>query len=118
MHHPDSFAEIPAGAAPLAVAGHTHGGQVRIPLMPQWSWLTFVKEDEVHADGWIDGYGAEGNRLYVNRGIGFSVVPLRINCPPELTRFVLEHGRAPSLRLSQEHVRPSDTPPRDPSSGR
>ncbi len=37
MHNPDTFAEFPAGAAPFAVAGHTHGGQVRVPFMPDWS---------------------------------------------------------------------------------
>lgn len=93
MHHPDTFLDLPAQAAPLAVAGHTHGGQIRLPLTPNWSWLTFVKEDRVHADGWIDaGYGAPGNRLYVNRGIGFGGVPLRINCMPELTLFTLRRA--------------------------
>ena len=87
MHNPNSFEAFPAGSAPLAVAGHTHGGQVRLPGTPEWSWLTFVKEDEVHADGWIDGYGSPHNRLYVNRGIGFSGVPLRINCMPEVSLF-------------------------------
>ena len=89
MHNPQSFAHIPAGAAPLAVAGHTHGGQVRIPYLPTWSWISIVREGEIHADGWIQGFGAPGNRLYVNRGIGFSLVPLRINCRPELTFFTL-----------------------------
>ena len=51
--------------------------------------MTFAVDDEVHADGWISDYGAPGNRLYVNRGIGFSVLPLRLNCPPELTWFTL-----------------------------
>lgn len=108
MHHPDSFEEIPAGAAPLAVAGHTHGGQVALPFTPDWSWLTFVRGDEVHADGWIDGYGARGNRLYVNRGIGFSLVPIRIGAAPEVTLFRLEgEGQAsPSVRRSD-----SDLPP-------
>ncbi len=89
MHNPDTFERLPAGEAPLAVAGHTHGGQVRIPFLPEWSWLTFAEPDPVHADGWIDGYGAPGNRLYVNRGIGFGTAPIRINCPPELTIFTL-----------------------------
>jgi predicted MPP superfamily phosphohydrolase len=44
-------------------------------------------------DGWIDAsYGAPGNRLYVNRGNGFSTVPVRLNCRPELTIFTLERG--------------------------
>ena len=90
MHHPDSFAPLPAHTAPLAVAGHTHGGQVRLPWTPAWTWLTYVKQDRVHADGWITGYGQAGNRLYVNRGIGMGVLPLRINCQPELTMFTLQ----------------------------
>ena len=90
MHHPDSFAGLPALAAPFAVAGHTHGGQVSLPFTPRWTWLTYVKADRIHADGWITRrYGADGNRLYVNRGIGFSVLPLRIHCQPELTMFTL-----------------------------
>lgn len=89
MHNPDSFEALPPNTAPLAVAGHTHGGQFRLPFTPEWSWMTFTKEDEVHADGWIKGYGQSGNRLYVNRGIGFSIVPMRLNCPPEVTVFTL-----------------------------
>ncbi|MBE9096163.1 metallophosphoesterase [Tychonema sp. LEGE 07203] len=89
MHNPNSFEALPPNTAPLAVAGHTHGGQVRLPFTPEWSWMTFAKEDEVHADGWIKGYGQSGNRLYVNRGIGFSIIPIRFNCPPEITVFTL-----------------------------
>uniref|UniRef100_A0A0C1NGP1 Metallophosphoesterase n=1 Tax=Tolypothrix bouteillei VB521301 TaxID=1479485 RepID=A0A0C1NGP1_9CYAN len=89
MHNPDSFSAFPANTAPIAVAGHTHGGQIRLPFLPEWSWLTFIKKDEVHTDGWIDGYGESGNRLYVNRGIGFSILPIRINCLPEVTLFTL-----------------------------
>jgi hypothetical protein len=89
MHNPNSFEALPPNTAPLAVAGHTHGGQFRLPFTPEWSWMTFIKEDEVHADGWIKGYGQQGNRLYVNRGIGFSIIPIRLNCPPEVTLFTL-----------------------------
>lgn len=89
MHNPKSFAAFPPNTAPLAVAGHTHGGQIRIPFMPQWSWISLVKNEEVYGDGWIKDYGSQGNRLYVNRGIGFSDVPIRINCPPEVTIFTL-----------------------------
>lgn len=90
MHHPDSFERIPAGAAPVAVAGHTHGGQVSLPFTPHWSWMNLMRNDEVRVDGWIErDYGAPGNRLYVNRGIGMSVVPLRLGAAPELTLFSL-----------------------------
>jgi predicted MPP superfamily phosphohydrolase len=103
MHNPSSFAALPPESAPLAMAGHTHGGQVRIPFTPQWSWLSFVEEDAVHADGWIKDYGEAGNQLYVNRGIGFSVVPIRINCPPELTLFTLQAGASPAHALAAAH---------------
>lgn len=89
MHNPASFAAFPPQTAPLAVAGHTHGGQIRLPFTPQWSWISLVKGEEVYGDAWIKNYGEEGNNLYVNRGIGFSDIPIRINCPPEVTLFTL-----------------------------
>ena len=91
MHDPVMFQELPPRSAPVALAAHTHGGQIRVPFLPHWSWMSFVREAPVAADGWIQPqFGAGGNRLYVNRGIGFSVVPVRINCRPELTWIVLE----------------------------
>ena len=90
MHNPDSFEKFPANSAPLAVAGHTHGGQVRLPNSPQWSWLKFTQNDKVFADGWAKGYGKPGNNLYINVGIGMSILPIRLFCPPELTIFTLE----------------------------
>ena len=105
MHNPNSFADCPARECPTAVAGHNHGGQVRIPAAPQWSWLTFVRDDKVHADGWTRNYGAAGDHLYVNRGLGMSEVPIRINCTPELTYFRLTAGRAskPSSSATPEN---------------
>ena len=88
LHHPATFLRIPAHRAPLAVAGHTHGGQVRL--------LPFVHEIRALdaafvVDGWASrAHGAEGNRLYVNRGIGFSWMPMRIGARPELTLIELE----------------------------
>lgn len=90
MHNPDSFAAFPAGTAPLALAGHTHGGQIRLPWASDWSWMGMLDNNEVHADGWIEGYGNRDNKLYVNRGIGFSMIPVRLNAAPEVTLFTLD----------------------------
>lgn len=94
MHHPATFDACPADLAPFAVAGHTHGGQVRLPMSPVQRRLAYGKEIETLLGGWIDhvrieGFGAEGNRLYVSRGVGCSVAPVRLFCPPELTIFTL-----------------------------
>lgn len=95
MHNPKSFPALPAGTAPLAVAAHTHGGQVSLPFTPHWSWMSLVKDQVIEADGWSEeDEGAPGNRLYVNVGIGFSDVPVRINAPPEMTLFRLQRGNA------------------------
>jgi len=92
MHNPNSFDALPPNTAPLAVAGHTHGGQINLlpfGLTPVWFLLTYDEEELVHVAGWIEDFGKPGNHLYVNRGIGFSRVPIRINAPPELTLFTL-----------------------------
>ncbi|OZC01981.1 metallophosphoesterase [Rubricoccus marinus] len=94
MHNPESYRELRAGEAPLALAGHTHGGQIRLIPGRSDSWLDIVREGEVIADGWaLDSLGAAGNRLYVTRGIGFSGAPVRINCRPELTLVTLRAAR-------------------------
>lgn len=94
MHNPRSFSGLPAGTAPLAVAAHTHGGQIALPFTPHWSWMSLVKDEHMEADGWAqDREEPRGNRLYVNVGIGFSDVPLRINARPEMTLFTLRRER-------------------------
>jgi len=93
MHNPDTFEQFPPDSAPFSVAGHTHGGQVRVPGFPQWSWLRFTQKDKVYADGWARGFGQAGNALYVNPGIGMSIVPIRLFYPPELTFFTLKRDR-------------------------
>jgi uncharacterized protein len=93
MHNPETFKRLPPDSAPLAVAGHTHGGQVRLPFFDDRVFVTPRKSD-LHVAGWVDGsgLGQRGNRLYINRGIGLSLVPMRLACPPELTLFTLRDG--------------------------
>ncbi len=94
MHNPDSFPQLPAGSAPLAMCGHTHGGQVRFPWLLLRRLLGRVNRERPELSGWIHDYGEAGNRLYITRGIGFSRLPLRINASPELTLFTLQAAEA------------------------
>ena len=89
-HNPTTFDELPAGTAPLTLAGHTHCGQVALPGTPRWSYLALTAEEKTVAEGWApEDYGAAGNRLFVTCGIGFSDAPGRINAPPEIAFFHL-----------------------------
>lgn len=91
MHNPTTFPALPAGSAPLAVAGHTHCGQIAVPGMPQWSWLAWTTKQNMVADGFApEDFGADGNALFVTCGIGFSNLPMRISAPPQLVFFDLQ----------------------------
>ena len=57
MHNPLTFPELPAGSAPLAVAGHTHCGQVALPFSEHWSWLDVTAREKIVADGWAEADG-------------------------------------------------------------
>jgi uncharacterized protein len=90
MHDPDSFAKIPPGDAPFAIAAHTHGMQLGIPWLSDYLWRHYFSDTGSGVEGWQDG--ASGNRLYINRGIGFSIVPARVNAVPEVTVFTLKRA--------------------------
>jgi hypothetical protein len=84
-HCPDDVASIVAsGHASLVLTGHTHGGQVRLPL---WGdRLTAALEGAPFVRGL---YQVGGVPLYVSQGLGMSVLPVRFFCPPEVTVFTL-----------------------------
>ena len=70
----------------LMLSGHTHGGQVRIPgLRP----LSLPPLGKIYPEG---HYLLNDLQLYVNRGIGTVGLPLRLNCPPEITVATLRRA--------------------------
>ncbi len=82
VHAPIIFDQL-AGRTNLVLAGHTHGGQVRIPfLAPRW----LPEGSGGYLAGW---YRIGATPMYVSRGIGMSVVPVRFLCRPELTIITL-----------------------------
>jgi uncharacterized protein len=74
-----------AGRADLILAGHTHGGQVRLPFLPP---LSLPPLGQKYAEGLFRFPGSKA-QLYVNRGLGTVGLPVRFNCPPEITALTL-----------------------------
>jgi len=85
LHNPLLFDRLEAAAPLLALAGDTHGGQVWLPSL-FWRAVGYKKCVRYRAGLFERGRA----RLYVNRGIGTSHLPLRLGVPPEVTvlRFV------------------------------
>ncbi len=78
VHEPDIFTQVPERVA-LTIAGHTHGGQIRLPLVPPlWT-------PSEYGERFIYGHVVERNRhMIVSGGLGCSKVPLRLGVPPEV----------------------------------
>ena len=83
-HSPDIFPYLPATCG-LTIAGHTHGGQVSLPLigpliLPSHYWRRY-------AAGLIR---EEGKTYFVSTGIGTSIIPVRLGVPPEISFLTLQ----------------------------
>lgn len=91
MCHAPDYVDVlrahPAGqAVSLMMSGHTHGGQIRFPLVGAFHLPSWGRK---YVEGWFR-FG--GLQLHVNRGIGTVGVPFRLNCPPEITLMTLRTG--------------------------
>jgi hypothetical protein len=83
-HEPDAFGEAAAAGVDVTLSGHTHGGQI----------VVFGRTLVRHTDfGWWRGrYERDGAVLYVGRGVGYSMVPLRFGSPAEVPIVTLRVG--------------------------
>ena len=80
---PDIFVDVPDRVS-LTLAGHTHGGQVRIPFL----WEQFVPSQ--YGARFAYGHISEGGRdMIVSGGLGTSGLPIRLGMPPEIVRIDL-----------------------------
>jgi predicted MPP superfamily phosphohydrolase len=87
-HNPDIFPSLPPGVD-LLLAGHTHGGQVRLPLIgPPMVPSSYGRR---YASGHVK---EAGRHLFVTPGIGTSIVPVRLGVPPEVSLVVLRSASA------------------------
>ena len=83
----DSVVAHPRGkSVDLILAGHSHGGQVRLPFFGPMVLPPLGRK-------YVEGlFRFDRTQLYVNRGIGTVGVPIRLNCPPEITVLTLERS--------------------------
>jgi len=80
-HDPDNFAEAMGAAVNLFLVGHTHGGQIGIPLLIENS-------KSAKKSSFMSGLFNKGKtKMYVNRGIGTTHIPIRFFNRPEITIF-------------------------------
>jgi hypothetical protein len=88
VHAPIFAAQPPPGitARPaMVMAGHTHGGQIRIPFLPPLKPTGAGR----FLEGWYHDTFAP---LYVSRGVGTTGIPARFRCPADLPIFTLRAG--------------------------
>jgi len=82
VHNPDAAYLFPEKSVDLVLAGHTHGGQIRIPYI--YKWVVPTKYDWGKAQG---SYEILGNSLFITSGLGEIGLPLRLFNPPEIIHF-------------------------------
>ena len=85
-HRPELFESYVDKGYQLVLTGHAHGGQIRVPGIGG-----LVAPDQGLFPTYDAGLYTEGNTtMVVNRGIGNSILPLRINNPPEIVSVTLK----------------------------
>ncbi|MDX1991873.1 MAG: metallophosphoesterase [bacterium] len=107
-HEPD-FADISQATHrfDLQLSGHTHGGQIRPPLLGAVS-AVLPRYGRLYVMGMVK---VDDLLVYINRGLGTVSVPLRINCRPEISVFTLQSpfydaGKQYSNALGWHHESP------------
>jgi len=83
-HHPEIFPQAAGQGIPLTLAGHYHGGQIKLSLPGVDLSLAHLMTP--YPEGL---YRLKGCHLYVNRGIGTTFTPVRLNARPEVSVFHL-----------------------------
>jgi predicted MPP superfamily phosphohydrolase len=87
-HRPSYFSQAARLDFSVVLSGHTHGGQVALPLANHYNPSRLIS----HQTRGV--FRSLGSTLYVNRGIGMAGLPLRINCPREIA--LLQLSQMPS----------------------
>jgi len=84
-HNPDIFPYVPPRVS-LLLAAHTHGGQVRLPIIGP-----IITTSKLGYDA--GEYVVQGRHLFVTTGIGTSILPVRFGVPPEIVILTVSPAR-------------------------
>ena len=88
-HKPYLFEEFAKTNVGLMLSGHTHGGQIVLGRFGR-SVLAFSSVASSYVEGiYLPEESTSKTQMYVSRGIGVVGLPIRINCPPEITQITL-----------------------------
>ena len=98
MHCPDGIAEAVVRGVDVVLSGHTHGGQIKFPLIG--APITHSVMGPRMSSGYYRGHRLQTvvgirpgrTQLYVTRGLGISGIGLRFLCRPEFTVITLRRG--------------------------
>ncbi len=83
-HNPDYAETLTDQRVGLVLSGHTHGGQINVP--GYGAPLTPSRYGRKYAQGYVE---APATRVYVSAGTGMSIMPVRVNCQPEINLITL-----------------------------
>lgn len=84
-HQPDHFPELAEHGVDLVLSGHTHGGQIKA-----FGWAPIAHTRHGYLDGGFECPHGGRSRLHVSRGVGVTILPLRMGARPEVTIVEVE----------------------------
>jgi predicted MPP superfamily phosphohydrolase len=90
-HRPGIFRVSKALKVDLTLAGHTHGGQIIVPGVGERG-LSLARLFLTYTNGLYAADEDSQVRMYVSRGIGTIIAPVRLFCKPEIVEFTLTRG--------------------------
>lgn len=85
-HDPRRLREAAELRLPLVLSGHTHGGQIALPIVGALAARKYPVAEGLAREG--------ATSLFVSRGVGTVLLPCRIECPPEVAILTLRHAPA------------------------
>ena len=98
-HNPDTADSEFSGRIDLMISGHTHGGQIDIPYVGP---PVLPVRNKTYSSGLKTS--PRGTGVFISKGIGWAIYPVRFNCPPEIAVLELEPEKPKHKGFEQPHA--------------